>query len=129
RKLRQSQYDNGSANSSTVSSSGDFTDAPFSRYSLAQFRQNQLSEELQLIGDLPQLKFLAGAMWYREKVEDNAQAFNTMRFTNASGSAYEVLSNPDFSAIRIDRASKVKTTSIGVFGQATWTPPIADDMF
>ncbi|MGC4250948.1 MAG: TonB-dependent receptor [Sphingobium sp.] len=129
RKLTQSQYDNGSANSSTISSSGNFTGTQFSRYSLAQFRQNQASEEVQLIGDLSRLKFVAGAMWYREKVWDNAQAFNTMRFTDASGSAYEVLSIPDFSAVRLDRASHVKTTSIGAFGQATWTPAVADDMF
>jgi len=128
RKLRQSQFDNGSTNSTTNSNTGNFTGAQFSRNSVAHFRQSQVSEEVQLIGDLSRVKFVAGAMWYQEKVRDSAQSPNTMRFTNASGSTYEVLSIPDYSAIRIDRASHVKTTSIGAFGQATWTPDIANDM-
>lgn len=128
RELTQSQYDNGSAATTTISSTGNFTGTQFSRYSLAQFRQNQASEEVQLIGELPHLKFIAGGMWYQEKVEDNAQAFYTMQFTDAAGSAYSVLSIPDFNAKPIDRASHVTTTSIGLFGQATYTPPVADDI-
>jgi len=128
RELTQSQFDNGSPTGSLGSATGDFTNVAFSRYSLAQFRQNQASEELQLIGDLPRVKFVGGAMWYQEKVEDNAQAFNTMRFTDKAGSAYVVLPITNFANYPIDRASHVTTTSVGVFGQATWTPAIAGDI-
>jgi len=127
RELTQSQYDNGSAATSMSNATGVFTGVAFSRYSLAQFRQNQASQELQVIGDLPRLKFVAGALYYRENVQDNAQAFNTNQFTNAAGSAYVILSNPDYSLISIDRASHVRTTSVGAFGQATYTPDLLDD--
>jgi iron complex outermembrane receptor protein len=128
RKLNQSQYDNGSAATTMSNATGIFTNLGFSRYSLAQFHQNQISQEIQAVGDLTRLKFLAGALYYREKVGDNAQAFNTSTFTNAAGSAYSLISIPDFNAISIDRASHVRTSSIGAFGQATYTPNLLADM-
>lgn len=126
RELTQSQYDNGSAATTMSNASGVFTGVNFSRYSLAQFRQNQFSQELQAIGDVGRLKYVLGALYYRENVEDNAQAFATNQFTNAAGSAFTVLSL-DYAAQRIDRASHVSTTSIGAFGQATYTPALFDD--
>lgn len=127
RHLSQSQYDNGSAATTMSNAAGVFTGFNFSRYSLAQFHQNQISQEVQAIGDLPRVKFVAGGLYYREKVNDNAQAFTTDQFTNAAGSTYAILSIPDFNAISIDRASRVRTTSIGAFGQATYTPALFDD--
>lgn len=126
RDLTQSQYDNGSASTTMSNASGVFTGVAFSRYSLAQFRQNQFSQELQAIGNLGRLQYVAGALYYRENVQDNAQAFNTNQFTNAAGSAFTVLSL-DYAAQRIDRASHVSTTSVGAFGQATYTPDLFDD--
>ena len=134
RKLRQSQFDNGSASTSMSSpaaslaanTAGGFTNFQFARYSLAHFWQNQRSQELQAIGDVGRVKFVAGALYYREHVSDNAQAYNTNMFTNAAGSTYTVLSL-DPAAQRIDRASHVTTKSVGAFGQATWTPAILDD--
>ncbi|WP_068080061.1 TonB-dependent receptor [Novosphingobium rosa] len=127
RNLNQSQYDNGSAATTMVTStSGNFNNANFSRYSLAQFRQNQVSQELQLIGEIPHLKFVAGGLFYQEKVQDNAQAFYTNQFTNAAGSAY-IIKTYDMNTVSIDRASHVTATSLGAFGQATYTPPIAND--
>lgn len=128
RTLNQSQYDNGSGIASAVNSTANFTGLGFGRYSLAQFTQDQFSTELQVIGDLPRVKFVGGLLYYREKVEDNAQAYNTLTITNAAGTAYSVLTiNP--ATQRIDRASHVTTKSLGVFGQATYTPPVANDMF
>lgn len=121
RELTQSQYDNGSAVLSAFSPNGKFA-----RYSLAQFRQNQFSQEMQAIGDTDRVKFAVGALYYQERVEDNAQAFNTMQF-NATGTAATVL-GVDPATQPIDRASHVTTTSIGAYGQATYTPPIADDI-
>jgi len=126
RSLTQSQYDNGSAATTMSNASGVFTGASFSRYSLAQFRQNQFSQELQAIGEIGRLKYVVGALYYRENVEDNAQAFFTNQFTDAAGSAFTVLSL-DYAAQRIDRASHVSTTSVGAFGQATYTPALLDD--
>lgn len=126
RALTQSQYDNGSASTTMSNASGVFTNVAFSRYSLAQFRQNQFSQEFQAIGELGRLKYVAGALYYRENVQDNAQAFATNQFTDAAGSAYTILSL-NYDAQRIDRASHVSTTSVGAFGQATYTPALLDD--
>ena len=126
RSLTQSQYDNGAASTTMSNASGVFTGVAFSRYSLAQFRQNQFSQEFQAIGDIGRLKYVLGALYYRENVQDNAQAFNTNQFTDAAGSAFTVLSL-DYAAQRIDRASHVSTTSVGAFGQATFTPALLDD--
>jgi iron complex outermembrane receptor protein len=126
RALTQSQYDNGSASTTMSNASGVFTNVAFSRYSLAQFRQNQFSQEFQAIGELGRLKYVAGALYYRENVQDNAQAFATNQFTDAAGSAYTILSL-NYDAQRIDRASHVSTTSVGAFGQATYTPVLLDD--
>lgn len=127
RELTQSQYDNGSAATTMSNASGVFTGAVFSRYSLAQFRQNQVSQEFQAIGDLPNFKYVVGALYYQEHVQDDAQAFYTNTFTNADGSAYALLTGPaflDYTKQSIDRASYVQTTSMGVFGQGTYTPPL-----
>jgi len=126
RDLSQGQYDNGSASGTMLNQTGVFTSFNFSRYSLAQFKQHQKSQEFQLIGDTETLKYVAGALYYQENVEDNAQAFATNQFTDSAGSAYTILSL-DYTKQRIDRASRVETTSKGFFGQATWTPKILDD--
>ena len=126
RDLSQSQFDNGSAAFTMINQTGNFTGFNFGRYSLAKFDQDQLSQEVQLIGETSRIKYLFGALYYRENVEDNAQAFATNQFTDAAGSAFTLLP-VDFAKQRIDRASRVRTTSEGVFGQATYTPPILDD--
>jgi iron complex outermembrane receptor protein len=126
RDLSQGQYDNGSASATMINGTPNFTGVKFGRYSLAKFDQHQFSQEFQLVGELPRLKYLAGALYYREHVQDNAQAFATNQFLDTSGTNYTVLAL-DYAAQRIDRASRVNTTSQGVFGQATYTPPIVDD--
>ncbi|KAA9014763.1 TonB-dependent receptor [Sphingobium limneticum] len=151
RKLTQSQFDNASVATSmqqpitaanptgafnlpstvTTAGTGFVTNYPgfaFGRYSLAYFKQNQISQELQAIGDFgDQFKYAVGALYYREKVSDNAQAYNTNYFLNAAGSAYGML-NIDPATRNIDRASHVTTTSIGAYGQATYTPSFANDI-
>jgi iron complex outermembrane receptor protein len=131
RELSQSQFDNGSASTSmsstpAVLASKGFAGFAFARNSLAQFDQNQWSQEIQAIGEVGRVRFVAGALYYREHVSDNAQAFNTSTFTDAAGSTY----TPAFidpATQPIDRASHVTTKSIGAFGQATWTPDIWND--
>jgi iron complex outermembrane receptor protein len=135
RKLTQSQFDNASTATSmqqaltTANPTGSFTGFAFSRYSLAYFKQDQVSQEFQAIGDLgDHLKYAVGALFYQEKVTDNAQAFNTNTFTDAAGSTYTA-AIIDPATQRIDRASHVKTTSLGAYGQATYTPALMDEIF
>ena len=134
RELYQNQWQNSA-------SGAVFTpNAQFARYSLAEFEQYQYSEELQAIGEIGRVKYVAGALIYHEHVEDMAQTFNSMQF-NANGTAATVLplgSNITpvsidipilFSHAGIDRASRVSSDSYGLYGQATYTPPIFNDIF
>lgn len=99
----------------------------FNRYSLAQFRQNQFSQELQAIGEFDRVEYQFGALYYKENVEDNAQAYNTAILTGATGNGV-LFATPSAAAMVIQRASHVTSTSVGAYGQATYTPPIGDDM-
>jgi iron complex outermembrane recepter protein len=133
RNLRQSQYDNGNAVPgvqqpiTTANPTGSFVGFQFARYSLAQFRQNQFSHELQAIGEVGSVKYQFGGLYYKENVQDNAQAFNTLQFTDAAGTAF-VVRAIDYATQVIQRASHVTTTSIGAYGQATYTPAFAGDI-
>jgi iron complex outermembrane receptor protein len=120
RKLSQSQFDNGEENLSAFAPNGGF-----SRYSLAHVYQDQYSQEIQLIGSAPRLQYVAGAFYYHEWVRDNAQTPNSMQF-NATGTAATPIAL-DLNTWPFDRASHVTTTSYGVFGQLTWTPPVLED--
>jgi iron complex outermembrane receptor protein len=120
RKLDQTQYDNGETFLSVYA-----PNAPFSRYSVANVYQNQFSQEVQLLGQTSHVQFVGGAFFYREAVHDNAQTPNSMQW-NADGTAYTTLSL-DFDTIPFDRASRARTRSYGVFGQATYTPTFLDE--
>ncbi len=120
RNLKQSQYDNGSVNLSVFA-----PNANFGRYSLANVKQHQWSEELQLIGELPQIHYVGGLFFYHEAVSDDAWTPNTLRW-NATGTAYTVLKPPVAATPFPDRASTAQTDSAGAFGQLTWTPAFLD---
>ena len=132
RKLSQTQWQNG------VSGTVFAPNAQFGRYSLAEFIQDQYSQELQAIGELGRVKYVVGALAYHENVDDMAQTFNSLQF-NADGTAATVLplgSNIKpvaidipilFPTAGVDRASRVNSNSYGIYGQATWTPPVISD--
>ncbi len=122
RELEQGQFDQGLVDAiSSFAPNGQF-----GRYSLAQVWQHQYSEELQLVGHTDAVQYAVGTFYYREAAADNAQTPNTLRW-NADGTAYTVINAPlDLNAVRIDRASKAWTDSLGLFGQATWTPAAFD---
>jgi iron complex outermembrane receptor protein len=132
RNMQQTQYDNAINIPSlqqpltTANPTGSFLGFQFGRYSLAPFDQDQLSQEVQAIGDFDRLKFATGALYYRENVEDSAKAFNTMQFTDAAGTV-AVARQIDYATQVVQRASRIRTTSLGVYGQATYTPPFASD--
>jgi iron complex outermembrane receptor protein len=121
RELTQGQFDMGLVDA--ISAYGG-PSTPFGRYSLAQVYQHQYSQEFQLIGTTSQVQFLAGAFYYHETAGDNAQTPN-MLLWGPGGNSYTLnpATNPlNLGAVRIDRASKAWTDSLGIFGQATWTP-------
>ncbi|WP_165187142.1 TonB-dependent receptor [Caulobacter soli] len=120
RKLKQGQYDNAEAVLGVFA-----PNAPFARYSIANTYQDQFSQEFQAVGSLPHLEYVAGAFYFRENVNDNAQTPNTLQW-NATGTGYTQLPL-NINAVPFDRASEARTTSYGVFGQAVWTPPILED--
>ncbi|NDD73744.1 MAG: TonB-dependent receptor [Gammaproteobacteria bacterium] len=130
RDLTQDQWDNGSAALSVGAfkspTLATVLNQQFGRYSLALFNQDQFSQEIDFIGATERLKWTAGALYFRETVQDNARAFTTNAFTDAIGIG-SLPRSIDYLAQRIDRASKVTTTSQGVFGQATYTPQGLDD--
>jgi iron complex outermembrane recepter protein len=136
RNLRQSQFDNANAATSvqqaaTVANPNpSFLNFPFARYSIAPFRQNQFSQEFQIIGEFPQLKYQFGALYYKENVEDSAQAPNTLQFLDAAGNTFGPCNAVVIASCRavVQRASHVTTTSIGAYGQATYTPSFAGDI-
>jgi iron complex outermembrane receptor protein len=133
RELYQNQWQNSAAGAVFTPNS------QFARYSLAEFVQEQYSQEFQAIGEVGRFKYVAGALAYHEKVADMAQTFNSMQF-NADGTSATVLPlgsniNPVaidipilFPHAGIDRASRVTSDSYGVYGQVTWTPPVFNDI-
>jgi iron complex outermembrane receptor protein len=121
RKLEQTQLDNGSSNLSVF-----VPNAAFSRYSLANVWQDQFSQEFQVIGDLPEVKFVAGGFYYDEQVNDDAWTPNTNQW-NADGTAYTILPDPIAGSPFPDRATTAETESLGVFGQAVWTPAFLNE--
>jgi len=125
RELTQSQYDNGSTNLSAYVLSATPT-STFSRYSLANFAQNQLSQEFQLVGKTENLNYIGGVFYYQESVNDNAWTPNTLKW-NGSPTSYSPLDQADWVASNPfpDRASHARAHSVGAYGQATWTPDFA----
>lgn len=121
RELEQGQFDMGLVDA--ISAYGGANTA-FGRYSLAQVYQHQYSQEFQLIGNTSQVQYLVGAFYYHETAGDNAQTPN-MLLWGPGGNSYTLnpATNPlNLANVRIDRASKAWTDSLGIFGQATWTP-------
>jgi iron complex outermembrane receptor protein len=120
RDLEQGQFDQGFIDWISTFAAN----RPFARYSLAQVKQHQWSEELQLIGRTDTIEYAAGAFYYHESAADDAQT-PVMNIWNATGTGWTP--NPattplDLRRVAIDRASRAYTDSLGVFGQATWTP-------
>ncbi len=118
RKLSQDQFTN----------SGDLTityapSSVFSRISYADMHQNQFSQEVQLLGNFENLKFIIGGFYFKEDANDLAYSPFSARF-NADGTGYTLLP-VSFSAANFpERASDLHAKSRAVFGQATYTPPI-----
>ena len=110
----------------------------FSRYSLADLRQRQFSQELQAVGTIGSVDYVAGLYYFNEKVSDDAATPNSMGVTAVvtngvvTGATYAPIpfctgaANPlvgtAVQGCSIDRASKVSSKSYAIYGQATWNP-------
>ncbi len=96
--------------------------APFSRYSLANLWQHQFSQELQAVGSVGIVDYVAGVFYFNEHVSDNAATPNS-NIWNADGTGYTIntaaLQNPFAS---IDRASVANSKSLAGYAQATVNP-------
>ncbi len=129
RGVTASQWDNsGGAHRVPVVAPGCTGNAcNFSRYSLADLRQTQFSQELQAVGSLGPVDYVAGLYYFNEHVSDDAATPNSNAF-NSTLTAVTILDPCTGSAgfgsqpgcRSIDRASAVRSRSYAVYGQATW---------
>ncbi|MFD1949189.1 TonB-dependent receptor [Sphingomonas arantia] len=113
----------------------------FSRYSLADLKQNQFSQELQAVGTVGQVDYVAGLYYFNEHVQDDAATPNStgaIATLNAAGqvtgatyttipfcTGQTVATDTAFigsaaQGCSIDRASEVHSKSYAAYGQATW---------
>jgi iron complex outermembrane receptor protein len=106
----------------------------FSRYSLADLHQKQFSQELQAVGTVGSIDYVAGLYYFNEHVSDDAATPNSSAIAGyttpgqTSGYSFVVLdpcvgsagfgSEPGCRSI--DRASEVWSKSYAGYGQATW---------
>ena len=109
----------------------------FSRYSNADLRQRQFSQEFQAVGSIGSVDYVAGLYYFTEHVSDDAATPNsvgavaTLNGLGAVvGATYVTIpfctaSTPLFvgtavNGCSIDRASEVFSHSYAGYGQATW---------
>jgi len=135
RKVSTNQWDN----------SGGPERVPFapngktSRYSLSDLYQSQFSQELQLVGSIPQLDYVAGLYYFYEQARESAATPSSIQW-NANGTAYTILPSQVFGTINsgnqgwdynsrfLQRASFARARSYAAFGQFTYTPDFADTL-
>ncbi|MFD1612436.1 TonB-dependent receptor [Sphingomonas tabacisoli] len=113
----------------------------FSRYSLADLRQRQFSQEFQAVGTIANFDYVAGLYYFNEHVSDDAATPNSVGIvanttTPAGGvptvTSYSYVPIPFCTAntpffvgtavngCSVDRASEVRSKSYAGFGQVTW---------
>ena len=109
----------------------------FSRYSVSFLKARQFSQELQLVGKLPNLDYVLGLYYFNERAEEQAGTPNTNTWaatgwTNTSptrvtntGVGYTVRDAMTWqrSALSISRDSYGLSKSYAAFGQVVWSPP------
>ena len=103
------------------------TSCNFSRYSLADLKQNQFSQEFQLVGSSGQFDYTGGLYYFIENVSDDAATPNSNAYSPTLTS-YTILDPCTGSGgygwqpgcRSIDRASEVRSRSFAAYGQVTW---------
>ncbi len=115
----------------------------FSRYSIADLKQRQFSQEIQAVGSIGQFDYVGGLYYFIENVSDTAATPNTLGAVATvtggvvTGATYVPIpfctgTNPASLAsyftgnavagCNIDRASVVRSRSYAAYGQVTWNP-------
>jgi iron complex outermembrane recepter protein len=98
------------------------------RLSFARVLQKQQSHELQLIGDVGDLKFVTGAYYFKESGADTATVFRSVTLNGTgTGTTFRnpaTTSNVVSGAINLlqDRAAEADIKSKALFAQATYSP-------
>lgn len=97
---------------------------PFGRLSYARVDQNQFSQEIQLVGNAGDIKYVIGGYYFNENGADEAIVYSTA-LINASNTGITLFPEPvpDGGAANLpDRAARVNVKSKALFGQMTWSP-------
>ena len=129
RTVSTEQWDNSGGPARTIFA----PNTNFSRYSLSFLNQRQFSQELQLVGSIPQLEFVLGGYYFNERAQEQAATPTTNKW-NADGTGYTINSETVVGPITssnqgwaigqqfLQRASVAYAKSYAAFGQATFTP-------
>jgi iron complex outermembrane receptor protein len=138
REVKVDQFDG----AATAHRSAFAPNGNFGRYSLSKMWEHQFSQELQLVGTMPQLDWVVGAFYFDERAQEEAATPNPLKW-NADGTGYTINSavrpNPNAPISSSNqgwaykdwfkqRGSHADTKSLAVFGQATFTPAAADTL-
>lgn len=93
----------------------------FSRYSLSFLNARQFSQELQAVGTIGSVDYVAGLYYFNERAEEEAATPSTNKW-NSTGTGYTINDAMTWqrSALSISRASFAESKSYAAFGQATW---------
>jgi iron complex outermembrane receptor protein len=91
--------------------------------SYALVDQNQFSQELQLIGETGDLRYVLGGYYFNENGRDEAIVYSAGRL-NATNTGVTLFPQPiaDGGTAIPDRAARVNVESLALFGQLTWSP-------
>jgi len=108
----------------------------FGRYSLSHLWEHQFSQELQIVGSIPQFDWVIGGYYFDERAQEEAATPNPLKW-NADGTGViinsETRPNPSAPVSSSNqgwaigdwfkqRGSYADTKSLAAFGQATFTP-------
>lgn len=93
----------------------------FSRYSVSFMDARQFSQELQAVGTIGSIDYVAGLYYFNERAEEIAATPNTNQW-NSTGTGYIIRDAMTWqrSALSISRASFAESKSYAAFGQMTW---------
>ncbi len=91
----------------------------FSRYSLAWLDQRQFSQELQAVGSLGPVDYVAGLYYFNERANDSARTPNTNKW-NATLTGYTINDPATYLTATLARQSIAYAKSYAAYGQATW---------
>jgi iron complex outermembrane receptor protein len=134
RTVSTDQWDNSGGAARTIFA----PNTGFSRYSLSFLNQRQFSQELQLVGSLPQVDYAGRLLLPSAQEQAATPSSNTW---NVDGTGYTINSETVVGAVTssnqgwaigqqfLQRASQAYAKSYAAFGQATFTPDALNDKF